>query len=237
MFNVNSNIFEIEYNFYDEVGYSNDNSMYFCYNNSPITFDFHSILTKIGDFFKNNEKPEVMVKDPNNLKGHKIQVTFKTNHGYIHKMYFNSRKKIVDILKAYLEEICEIFIIERMGSLEQFNIFPNKVQFLYKGQEIKVYYGYHKNEFYDNIIDIYFKNDNNPTIFVNDPNNLFLINWFEKKHIIFQTNLGYKNELVANNYDSCFETIEKYFKTIGHKFIYKKYKIKFIYKGQEMKYE
>jgi len=113
------------------------------------------------------------------------------------------------------------------------------LQFLYKGQEIKFYneYNYRNKEIYDIISGVYFIDDKNPTIFINDSYNILLINWFEKKYIIFQTNHGYKNELIAYNNNSCSEVIEEYLKTIGHEKICNRYKIQFIYNGQGMIYE
>ena len=56
----------------------------------------------------------------------------------------------------------------------------------YKGQEIKIHderCSINK-EFYFIICGIFFKNDNNPIIYLNDPNNLFLINLNATKHFI-----------------------------------------------------
>ena len=76
-------------------------------------------------------------------------------------------------------------------------------------------------------IGTYFKNDNNPTIFVNDPNNLFLINWYQNKNITFQTKLGNKKNLDAKNNESISQIIDSYFESMGHTKIYKKDKIQF----------
>ena len=88
-----------------------------------------------------------------------------------------------------------------------------------------------------NIIDSYFKNDNNPKIFVNDPNNLFLINWNGNKHIIFKTNHGYINEFDFKNIEKWYIVIMDYFGRIGHDRLYKKDKIQFIYNGQQLSYK
>ena len=113
------------------------------------------------------------------------------------------------------------------------------MQFLYKGQEIKFYneYNYRNKEIYNIISGNYFKDDKNTKIFVNDPYNILLINWFEKKYIIFQTNHGYKNEFVIDNTKLCSGIIEEYLRTIGHEKIYNRNKIQFVCNGQEMKYE
>ena len=81
--------------------------MKFFYNNRVIIFDFNS-KSIIGDFL-NDKNHLIIVNIPNDLIDHKIQVAFKTNHGYKRKMNWNSRKNIGDILKTYLEEIDEIF--------------------------------------------------------------------------------------------------------------------------------
>ena len=230
-FNKLSKISNIKYNFCDEAGYYINDEINFIYNNCQIIFDSDlSVISKItiGEFFKNNEKPQIIVKDPYNLNGGKIQVTFQNNHGNVQKFYVDRRSKIGDIVEGYLQQINEIFI-KKLLDIKLFNMFRKKVQFFYKGQEIKVYYDYKFliNEIYDIIIAKYFKDDINPTIFVNDPYNIFLINWYEKKHIIFQTNHGYKNEFVSDNTNLCSEIIDNYFKTIGHDYIYNRYKIQF----------
>ena len=234
IFNNNADIYCIRSEFCHEFGYYKDDPIEFFYNNHRIKFNLLSYKTTIGKFFKNNEKPELIVKIPYYFI---IQVTFKTNHRYIQKKCFNSCFKIGDILSQYLEQICEIFI--GIEDNKKFQIFPNKVQFLYKGQEIKFYDedNSRNKKIYDIISGNYFKDDKNPTIFINDPYNILLINWFEKKHIIFQTNHGYKNEFFTNNTNLCSEIIEKYFRTIGHENIHNRNKIQFIYNGQEMEYE
>ena len=71
---------------------------------------------------------------------------------------------------------------------------------------------------------------------MNDPNNLFLINWNAGKHIIFKTNLGYISELFPKNVESISSVIWDYFQEIGHTKLYRKDKIQFIYNCQKMIY-
>ena len=150
-----------------------------------------------------------------------MQVTFKTNHGYKERIICFSGKTIGNLLRYYLYEIDEIFCYN-FTFLENFNLFTRfikQIQFFYNGQQINWYIeGSFNNDitFSETTISDYFKNDNNPEIFVNDINNLFLINWYEKKHIIFKTNHGYKNEFNVNNICLLNEMIINYLRTIGH---------------------
>ena len=184
IFNTKSDTWSIKNNFLNEVGVHGD-SIKFFYNNHQMVFNLFFPETIIGDFFKSDKNPLIIVKDPYNLIGHKIQVTFKTNHGYKHKMNVNSGKTIGDILIKYLAIIDEIFIYGEQE--EKYVKFPKKIKFIYNGKEIKLFdeKKINNKEYFINI-GTYFKNDNNPTIFVNDPNNLFLINWYQSKNITFK---------------------------------------------------
>ena len=61
-----------------------------------------------------------------------------------------------------------------------------------------------------------------------------MINWNEKKNVIFQTNHGYINELEFYNTSTCCNMKAKYFLEIGHYHLYHKDKIQFIYNGQQI---
>ena len=81
-------------------------------------------------------------------------------------------------MKFYLYKIDEKFNEDNNKENNPlYFIIKNQLQFLYKEKQINEHA----------LICDYFKTDNNPKIFVNDPNNLFFINWYEKKHVFFQT--------------------------------------------------
>ena len=98
---------------------------------------------------------------------------------------------------------------------------------------------YNCNRFVLNDITIYdyFKNDNNPKIFVNDKNNLFFINWNQERNIIFKTNHGNTNILAFYNTEVCSGIKEKYLITFGHEKLYHRDLLQFIYNGKQIIYE
>ena len=72
----------------DELGLNYYNTrIQFLYNKHQIKFEGN---ITIGDYFKNKDSPKIIVNDPDNLIGKKIRITFKTNHGYKHEIYYNT---------------------------------------------------------------------------------------------------------------------------------------------------
>ena len=216
IFNSKSYFSEIKDNIYDELGKGSMIDQYL-YKGQQIIFEY--INKTIGEFFNNDDRPIVFVNDINNVIGKKIKVNFETNHGYKHEIIINNRKLIEELLNEYFKEVDDNYIF-------LLNIY-NGINFIYKGQLII------KNM---SIVDC-FKYDNNPKIFVNDINNLLLINWNEKRNIIFKTNHGNINSLVIYNTENCYQMIEKYCEIIGHKWLYRKDILQFIYKGKQIKYD
>ena len=140
----------------------------FIYNGKIIKFEDGNI--SIAGFINNDNNPIIFVNNINNLIGKKIKVDFQTNRGYKHELIINNKKSIIDLFRAYFEEIDDKF---------NFNIKPydnlskiiNNIIFEYNGKQIK-----YMNIDYRITIDNYFQNDKNPKIYVNDIYNLLLIN-------------------------------------------------------------
>ena len=186
IFNSKHEINRIISDFLDKMEIPYNTQIKFFYNRYQIKLNEHSI--SIGHFFKNENNPKIIVKDPNNLIGKKIKINFKTNHGYKLEIISNAEKTIGNLIKSYLDKIDENFNSHRDYK------FIEQILFFYKGQKINWYNlnNSNKNSVVTEVnysitsIGDYFKNDNNPEIFVNDQYNLFLINWNEKKTYYFK---------------------------------------------------
>ena len=72
--------------------------------------------------------------------------------------------------------------------------------FLYKGKKIELW------DYNICPIGSFFKNEINPIIIVNDINNII----GQKIKINFETNLGYKHEIIIHNKKTIFELLESY---------------------------
>ena len=231
--------FEEKFFVYQSIKYCNNENFEFLYKGDKIKFDNNNIT--IGSFLKNDDNPIIMVNDLNKLIDKKIKVKFETNHGYKNEIIIYDKAPINNLLKLYLIEI--------MGDIE-FDIFLsnkiykiiNEINFIYKEQQIKykrddMQDPNYINELNNNTICDFFKNDSNPIIFVNDLNNLLLINWNAQRNITFKTNHGDINQLILDNFEDPNEMVEKYFKLINQEKLYQRNMILFIFNNNQIKYE
>ena len=189
IFNSNSNINNIVEVFFAEISSININPE-FIYNGPSIIFNPEFIYNgkiikfvdeniSIGGFFNNDNNPIIFVNNINNLIGKKIKVDFQTNRGYKHELIINNKKSIIDLFRAYFEEIDDKFNFNYNKFDFNFSVKPydnlskiiNNIIFEYNGKQIK-----YMNIDYRMTIDNYFQNDKNPKIYVNDIYNLLLIN-------------------------------------------------------------
>jgi len=110
-FNSDSTIDEIRKYFLNNIffGYDfhHEFSIKLLYNGQEIYTN--NVSGTIGYFFQNDNNPIIIVNDPYNLIGKKVQITFKTNHGYKEKIICYSGKTIGNLLRLYLYEIDENF--------------------------------------------------------------------------------------------------------------------------------
>ena len=89
IFNSNSRINKIENEFFGEIAHKYGifhyvNRIQFLYNGYEINLNIP--FSTIGNFFKNDYYPKIIVNNSNNLINKKIKITFKTNHGYKHEI-------------------------------------------------------------------------------------------------------------------------------------------------------
>ena len=263
IFNSKSNISLLRQNFLREIGYNIYLGFDFLYKGQkiikePESFNFINELnnTTIGELFKNENNPIIIVNDKNNVIGKKIKINFETNHGYKHEIIIHNKKTIIELLLSYLGEIDERFTFDKedknlwhsekdlfefidpmnMINMKNMLMIPiayniyiyNQIIFIYKGQQII----YNRTTIGD-----YFKNDYSPKIFVKDLYNLFFINWGRNMNVNFKNNHGYRNQLIINNTEDCYQMIAKYFILIGYEKLFEKYKIQFIYNNKQIKYD
>jgi len=160
----------------------------------------------VSDIFKNNRNPTIFVKDYNMISK-LILVTFKINNGDKYEIIFNSKSNIFKLIKDFLKEI-GFYIFDYLN-----------FDFLYKGHIINFQFNYNDiNKKNYTTLEKFFKNDNNPIIIVNDKNNIV----GQKIKINFETNFGYKHEIVIQNKKTVFELLSAYIGEIDDHFYYSK---------------
>ena len=175
-----------------------------------------------ANFFHTNFNPTIIVQDSYDLIGRLINITFKKNNGDKYEIIFNCKRYVYEIKEKFFNDM----EIDDEGDKE-------KIQFLYKGKEIK---------FEQNNISIenFFANEKNPIIIVND-----IYNLIDKKYkITFETNYGCKHLLTFNGSKTLEDCLESYLEEIDEVFI-KEFKIEikhkkqisFFYNGKEINFD
>ena len=89
-----------------------------------------------------------------------------------------------------------------------------KFDFFYKGQKLN-FSDNNNDENCTTTLEKFFKNDKNPIIIVNDKNNII----GQKIKINFETNSGYKHEIVIQNKKTIFQLLTSYISEIDDIFI------------------
>ena len=101
-----------------------------------------------------------------------------------------------------------------------FYIFDSpKFDFFYKGKSLN--FSDYDGEQYFTTLENFFKNDKNPIIIVNDKNNII----GQKIKINFETNSGYKHEIVIQNKKTIFQLLTSYISEIDDHFYYSKFNL------------
>ena len=161
----------------------------------------------VSEIFKNNRNPTIIVKD-DNLIGKLILVTFKIKNGDKYEIIFNSKSVVLKLRDNFLEEF-------------DFYIFDSpKFDFFYKGQKLN-FSDNNNDENCTTTLEKFFKNDKNPIIIVNDKNNII----GQKIKINFETNSGYKHEIVIQNKKTIFQLLTSYISEIDDHFYYSKFNL------------
>ena len=198
----------------------------YIYNGQEIEFNSSLFIT---DLFKNEQNPTIFVEDKEKLIGKLINVTFKLENGDEFLFIFNSKSKINVIKDNFF-----------FGILFEPN-YNDKDQ-------IKFLYNNHNINFDDiTIIEDFFKNDDNPKIFINDPNNLI----GKKIKVTFKINNAYTKEIITITEKTIGNLLKTFLGEIDENFdIYSSYlfseyekwtwikkfimQIKFLYKGKQI---
>ena len=154
----------------------------------------YDVFITIEKFFKNDKNPIISVNDLNylflinwNAKKH---IIFKTNYGHINDFIVKNIYFFPELMSLYFKIIGQEILVS-----------SKKIQLLYSGKKIK-----HKSF---TTIGQCFPKESEVIIFVNDPYNLFLMDWNQNKRITFQVNNSYKMELdfiLRETFSSCVES-------------------------------
>ena len=148
----------------------------------------------------------------------KKHVTFKTNHGYNNYFEVENTDRCNYMIRNYFSTIEKEFLLE-----------SKKIELLFDGKQIK---------YEDNTtVGQYFQNESVITIIVNDPNNLYFIDWNQTKNVVFQVNTGYKIELTYKLRESLDELLKHFLNKIDHtELIYNNKNIQYLYNSQLIKF-
>ena len=187
-----------------------DDKIQFLYNNSLIRFDYDM---KISEFFQNDNNPKIIIDDPDNFIGKKIQVTFKSNHDCIQEIFIHTGTTIGNLIKTYLDKIDE-FYSDDYKKTERIEQFMGKIKFYYNNQRIKWYKVEKRNNrilYNITTINDCFKNDNNPEIFVKDENN-----FLKAITVEFKTTQGNNFNINISNIRTLDHLLTKYLYEIHH---------------------
>ena len=177
-----------------------------------------------GELFLNDYNPMICVNDINNLIKLPIDVSFKTNSGYVKKITIHIERTIEYLLLKYLDEIHHSELIDR----------NDKITFQYNSQKIK---------FGDKtLLKNLFLNDQNPTIVVIDSDNALLNNNIPKLNVFFHTDK--QRYIIIVNFGTTMEQLIKLFltKNIGYELIGNPYynmnpsNMKFVYNNGLIKF-
>ena len=176
----------------------NNEKIKYLYNSKEI--EYKNMITA-GELFLNDYNPVICVNDINNLIKLPIDVSFKTNSGYVKKITIHIERTIEYLLLKYLDEIHHSELIDR----------NDKITFLYNSQKIK---------FGDKtLLKNLFLNDQNPTIVVIDSDNALLNNNIPKLNVFFHTDK--QRYIIIVNFGTTMEQLIKLFlaKNIGYESI------------------
>ena len=201
--------------------------MKFYYNNHRINWykvkyrsnEIHGYNPAINDYFKNDNNPEIYVKDENNFLK-KIIIKFKTTQGNNFTIDISNMRTLDHLLTKYLYEIHHFELVDT----------SYKIEFSYKGKLIK--FGD------DTILGVFFSNDQNPLILVKDRYNLLSNDSLPKINIYFDGSnySGAKRNFAVNYGTTVEQAIKMYLYEINEKLLIDSYyskqnifKLKFYY--------